>query len=80
MVFFAAFGAVTIAIGLAFVIAAMAFTRSEQRFARTGVQVAGRVVGEEQRTRRSQSQSGGGVTVYFYPCQRPSACRHWWPG
>ncbi|HEY7488116.1 MAG TPA: DUF3592 domain-containing protein [Streptosporangiaceae bacterium] len=67
MVFLAVFGTVTLVLGLAFVTAAIAFTRSERRFERTGVQVVGRVVGEEQRTSRSQSQSGGGVTVYFYP-------------
>lgn len=67
MVFLAVFGAVTLVLGLAFVIFVTAFARSERRFARTGVQVAGRVVGEEQRTSRSQSQSGGGISVYFYP-------------
>jgi Protein of unknown function (DUF3592) len=63
MVFMAVFGAVTFAIGLACVIAATAFTRSEQHFERSGVQVNGRVVGEEQRTRRTERR----VNVYYYP-------------
>ncbi|MFI0451712.1 DUF3592 domain-containing protein [Actinomadura sp. 6N118] len=63
MVFLAVFGAVTLLLGLTFVVIATALTRSERRFARTGIQVAGNVVGEEQHTRRSQS----GVTVYYHP-------------
>jgi hypothetical protein len=63
MVFLAIFGVMGLVIGLVAVYHTLAFARSERRFERTGVEVVGRVVDEEQRTSRFQ----GRVSVSYYP-------------